>query len=120
MYSYLNARSQCVCVDGHYSDWLCLAGRMPQGSVLGLLLFLIDDPSLQCLSHKYVDDTLTELSTNGSHVSEMKTFLQVLQAWTTSNKMKINYTKTKEMILGPSQGIHLNLFPMALAVNVSL
>jgi len=31
----------------------------------------------------------------------MQTFLQLLQAWTANNKMKINYTKTKEMILGP-------------------
>jgi len=93
----------CCLRDSQYSDWLCLAGAMPQGSVLGPLSFLllIDDLSLQCLIHKYVDDaTLTALLTNGSHVSEMQTFLQLLQAWTTSNKMMINYTKTKEMILG--------------------
>ena len=36
-YSYLNAHRQCVRVDSQYSDWLCLAGGMPQGSVLGSL-----------------------------------------------------------------------------------
>jgi len=36
-----------------------------------------------------------------ARVSEMQTFLQLSQAWTTNSKMKINYTKTKEMILGP-------------------
>jgi len=41
-----------------------------------------------------VDGTLSELLTNGAYVTEMKTFLQFLQVWTTSNKMKINYTKT--------------------------
>ena len=71
-------------------------------------LLLIDDLSLQYLIHKYVDDTtLTELLINGSHVSEMQTFLQLLQAWATNNKMKINYTKT-------------NFFLMVLAVSVSL
>ena len=64
-----------VHVDSQYSDWLYLAGGMPQGSVLGPLSFLllIDDLSLQCFIHKYVDDTtLTGLLTNGSHVSEMQ------------------------------------------------
>jgi len=66
-YLYLLARCQCVRVDSQYSDWLCLADGMPQGSVLGALSFLllIDDLSLQCLIHKYVDDTnLTELLIN--------------------------------------------------------
>jgi len=31
----------------------------------------------------------------------MQTFLQQLQSWATPNKMKINFMKTKEMILGP-------------------
>jgi len=38
-YSYLLARCQCVRVDSQYSDWLCLVGGMPQGSVLGPLSF---------------------------------------------------------------------------------
>jgi len=104
MVLYLLTRCQCLRVDSQYSDWLCLAGGMPQGSVLGPLSFLllIDDLSLQCLIHKYMDDTtLTELLISYSHISEMQTFLQLLQAWATNNKMKINYTKTTEMILGP-------------------
>jgi len=31
----------------------------------------------------------------------MQSYLQDLHVWTTHNKMKINYSKTKEMILGP-------------------
>ena len=78
---------------------------MPQGSPLGLLSFLlliIDDLTVDCLTHKYVDDTtLTELLPRGSQQTYMHTFLQQLLTWTTSNKMNINFTKTKEMILGP-------------------
>ena len=47
------------------------------------------------------DTTLTELLPRSSQQTYMHTFLQKLQTWATSNKMKINYTKTKEMILGP-------------------
>jgi len=77
---------------------------MPQGSPLGLLAFLllIDDLSVDCLTHKYVDDTtLTELLPRGSQQTHMQTFLHQLQTWATPNKMKINFMKTKEMILGP-------------------
>ena len=91
-------------VDNQYSDWLYITAGMPQGSPLSLLSFLllIDDFTVDCLTHKYVDDTtLTELLRRGSQQSYMHTFLQQLLTWTTSNKMNINFTKTKEMILDP-------------------
>ena len=77
---------------------------MPQGSPLGLLSFLllIDDLTVDCFTHKYVDyTTLTEILPCGSQQTHMQTFLQQLQTWATLNKMKINFMKTKEMILGP-------------------
>jgi len=77
---------------------------MPQGSPLGLLSFLllVDDLTVDCLTHKYVDDTtVTELLPRGSQQTHMQTFLQQLHTWATPNKMKINFMKTKEMILGP-------------------
>ena len=50
--------------------------------------------------YKYVDDTtLTELLPCSSQQTHMQTFLQQLQTWATPNKMKINFMKTKEMIL---------------------
>ena len=102
-HSYLSFRCQTVRVDNQYSDWVYITAGMPQGSPLGLLSFLllIDDLTVDCLTHKYVDDTtLTELLPRGSQQTHMKTFLQQLQTWATPNKMKINFMKTKEMILG--------------------
>jgi len=50
--------------------------------------------------YKYVDDTtLTELLPCSSQQTHMQTFLQQLQTSATPNKMKINFMKTKEMIL---------------------
>jgi len=66
--SYLTHRRQSVRVDG---NWLSLAGGMPQGSLAGPLTFilLIDDLRLQCLTHKYVDDTtLTQLLPCADHL----------------------------------------------------
>jgi len=98
----------CVCVVAYLGGggWVCITKTpgMPQGSPLGLLVFLllIDDRTVDCLTHKYVDDTtLTELLHRGSQQTYMHTFLQQLQTWATPNKMNINFTKTKEMILGP-------------------
>ena len=103
LHSYLSCRSQTVRVDNHYSDLLYLTAGMPHGSRLGPLTFLllIDNLSTQCLTHKHVDDTtLTELLTRGS-VGTMHTSFQQLQQWTDLNNMQINFSKTKEMILGP-------------------
>ena len=86
---------------------------MPQCSPLGLLSFLllIDDLTVDCLTHKYVDDTtLTELLPRGSQQTYMHTFLQQLQTWATPNKMNINFTKTKEMIWVLWQSLPLNCY----------
>jgi len=110
-HSYLSFRCQTVRVDNQYSDWVYITAGMPQGSPLGLLSFLllIDDLSVDCLTHKYVDDTtLTELLPRGSQQTHMHTFLQQLHTWATPNKMKINFMKTKEMILGPVAKFPLN------------
>jgi len=80
-HSYLRLRRQTVRVDNQYSDWLYITAGMPQGSPLGLLSFLllIDDLTVDCLTHEYVyDTTLTELLPRGSQQTYMHTFLQQL------------------------------------------
>ena len=75
---------------------------MPQVSWLGPLSFLvlIDDLNVDCLLHKYVDDTtLTELLLNNGET--MQSYLQQLLNWADSNNMVVNFDKTKEMIMGP-------------------
>ena len=77
-FSYLNQRSQRVRIGTDYSGWLHLNGAMPQGSWLGPLSFLVltDDLDVDCLIHKYVDDTtLTESLCVQHQPSNMELFL---------------------------------------------
>jgi hypothetical protein len=100
--SFLSNRLQRVKLSQVFSDWIQLKGGMPQGSWLGPLIFitLIDDLSAHCLIHKYVDDTtLSEFLTRGSP-SAMTERLQEVLDWSKQNMMKINFGKTKEMLIG--------------------
>ena len=58
---YLTGRSQCVEVNGKASEWLPVTSGIPQGSVLGPLLFLIyinDLPDdINSDVYMYADDT---------------------------------------------------------------
>ena len=59
VFSYLDQRSQQVRIGTDNRGWLHLNSAMPQCSWLGPLSFLvlIDDLDVDCLIHKYVDDT---------------------------------------------------------------
>jgi hypothetical protein len=80
---------------------------MPQGSWLGPLSFiiLIDDLKLSCLTHKFVDDTTVTEILSRRQQSSMQQYYNELVDWTDSNLMRINDSKTKEMIIGSDAAI---------------
>ena len=59
IFSFLDKRQQRVKIGTILSTWLQLNGGMPQGTWLGPLTFviLIDGLKLECLVHKFIDDT---------------------------------------------------------------
>ena len=105
--SFLANRQQRVKIGCAFSNWLQLNGSMPQGSWLGPLSFiiLIDDLKLSCLTHKFVDDTTVTEILSRRQQSSMQQYYNELVDWTDSNLMRINDSKTKEMIIGSDAAI---------------
>ena len=65
------------------------------------LITLIDDLKPSCSVPKFIDDTtFTEILPSSGNYSRMDQYGEELERWSAENRMLINYSKTKEMILG--------------------
>ena len=106
--SYLTNRSQTVMISGKMSEPGHITSGVPQGSVLGPLLFIlyINDLPLHVTSQidMFADDTT--ISTYGNSSSEihdkLQDDLQVVENWCLNNSMRPNAQKTKAMFITPS------------------
>jgi hypothetical protein len=102
--TYLQGRSQCVDIDGYFSEFLDLDISVIQGSTLGPILFLcyINDfwKCTSMFSVLFADDT-TGLA-KGANLQNVISFvnheLQKMANWFRSNKMQLNASKTKYII----------------------
>ena len=105
--SYLENRTQCCSVNGKLSDRQKIECGIPQGSILGPLLFIIymNDLPLFVTNAQismYANDT--SLCNKIKQVSEIKdnlipAFLKICD-WLRSNKLSLNTVKTEFMVIG--------------------
>ena len=126
--SYLDNRAQKCFVNGSLSNSQPLTRGIPQGTNLGLLLFVFyinDLPNCLVNSHPrmYADDThLTFASNDVAHLEEnMNDDLTKISEWLTANKLTRNNSETEFMLIGSRQRLNtLNRLPSFTIDNNSI
>ena len=112
--SYLTNRSQSVLIGNHSSSSSPLLTGVPQGSVLGPLLFcLYTSPLSHIFSnspvsyHLYADDTQLYISFSSSdsayNLTVLSSTLDSVYSWFTLNRLSVNPSKTEFLLVGTPQ-----------------
>ena len=110
IFSYLKGRRQAVHLNGVYSKFLTLLAGIPQGSILGPILFniFINDIFLfihDCNLHGYADDQT--ISAAADTLQKLKDKLcsgaNIAIDWMEVNKMIVNPSKFQGIVLSKSK-----------------
>ena len=112
--SYLSNRSQYVKFNGDISEVQSLTHGVPQGSILGPVLFTIfiddlKDIVTKCKVLNYADDTTIYCSSKSPSnlQAAMNEDLRNLEKWFRINKLKLNEAKTELIIINPQNKANL-------------
>jgi sarcosine oxidase/L-pipecolate oxidase len=120
---YLNNRTQRVVMEGVCSGWTHVTSGVPQGSILGPLLFVIfinDLPNAVPQTTKvalYADDTKSFRGiTSEGDSCDLQQALSNLSTWSSNNNISFNESKCKRMTVTRNKQpipfiYHLDLFP---------
>jgi hypothetical protein len=117
--SYLTNRVQHITLSNERSDSKSLTCGVPQGSVLGPVLFTIYTSSLGILLrrqniayHLYADDTQLYLTfkpsladDTGRAVREMEICVGLVKDWMTSYHLKMNDSKTEILVISTKRAL---------------
>jgi len=120
--NYLNNRKQVVSINGTDSEKCAITIGVPQGSVLGPILFLL---FINCLPNAvsfltllFADDTTFQLS--GNNIRELfdkvNNELEQASDWFNCNKLILNVSKTKFIVFGPNNK-KINLNNLSLSIG---
>ena len=123
--SYLADRTHYVSLCNHCSDFAPVHSGVPQGSVLGPMLFtlyimplsaIIDSHSI--IHHSYADDFQLHMSAPPDRISEllhsMQSCISDVKAWATA---KLNDSKTELMLVTSKRSKHLHNLPTSTSIG---
>ena len=122
--SYLHGRKQFVEYNNHNSMSLDMTCGVPQGSVLGPLLFIIYTNDLpNCLNSSrcilFADDTTIYISSkdiNNLFIT-MNSDLECISDWFKANKLSLNVSKTNYILFTKSNNLNNNTQLLKLGNN---
>ena len=105
---YLTDRTQRVVVDGEISSAAPVLSGVPQGSVIGPLLFLVYVDGVNSISTSsgssislYADDLMlsTKPISSTTDISSVQQDVDAIQQWSTDNYLTLNLSKGKYMLI---------------------
>ena len=126
--SYLTDRTHYVSLSSHCSALTHVHSGVPQGSVLGPILFsmyikplsaIIDSHSI--IHHSFADDLQLQMSAPPDIISELLHSMQScicdIKAWATANMLKLNDNKTELMLVTSERTKHLHSLPTSITIG---
>ena len=126
--SYLTDHTHYVSLSNHCSAFAPVHSGVPQGSVLGRMLFtmyikplsaIIDSHSI--IHHSFTDDLQLQIPAPPDRISEllhsMQSCISDVKAWATANMLKHNENKTKLMLVTSKRTKHLHNLPTSITIG---
>ncbi|XP_075151092.1 uncharacterized protein LOC142225202 [Haematobia irritans] len=128
--SYLKSRSQIVFLNNKRSIPNKISRGVPQGSILGPILFTIYINDLTeipqtCNLHMYADDvqvyTSAHIHTIESCINDINSDLNLIQNWARNNGLHLNPSKTKYLAIAKNKTVEIESISTKLCIeNVAI
>ena len=126
--SYQTDCTHYVSLSNHCSAFTHVHSGVPQGSVLGPMLFtmypkplsaIIDSHSI--IHHSFADDLQLQMSAPPDRISEllhsMQSCIGDVKAWATANMLRLNDNKTELMLVTSNRTKHLHNLPTSITMG---